>query len=295
MERTDYRAVIATIGTFDGLHRGHRAVLGMLAQEARTRGLEPLVMTFDRHPLEIIAPGRAPRLIMAPDRRDSLIREAGLPVERLRFDDSVRRMTAAEWMGHLARDRGLKVLVLGYDNTFGCDGVALDADDYRRLGREAGIEVLVAPVIPGCSSSAVRRAVADADFDKAAGILGRRFSVRGEVVHGRELGRTIGVPTANVEVDARLLLPPRGVYAVSVPVGGREWKGVANIGFAPTVTDGSASGLEVHIDGFDGDLYGREIEVAFHRRLRDELKFPSIGALREQIEADLAAMRACKD
>lgn len=283
---------IVTVGTFDGLHRGHRLVLDTLMNEARTRGLRPLVITFDRHPLEVVAPERAPFLVMDPDRRDGMIASLGPEVERVRFTEALRRMTAAEWFRHLADGYGAEALVLGYDNTFGCDGVALGAEDYRRVGAGAGVDVIVAPAEPGCSSSAVRRALDAGKTEEAAAILGRPFSIGGRVEHGREIGRTIGVPTANIALSPRQQLPAPGVYVARVPLDGRTWPAVANIGRAPTVTPGNRLGLEVHIDGFDGDLYGREIEVRFGRRLRGECRFPSIGALREQIEADIASMRA---
>lgn len=282
---------IVTIGTFDGLHRGHHEVIRTLLAEADCRGLTPTVMTFDRHPLETVAPERAPRLLSGIERRDKQLKEAGVEVVRLEFTDELRQISAKEWMTRLAHNYGAEAIVIGYDNTFGSDGADLTIADFRRLGEETGVEIIEAPAIPGCSSSAARRAIAAGDTSSAQKILGRPFCVSGRVEHGRGIGRTIGVPTVNLSTDPRQLLPLEGVYAATVAAPDGEFLAVVNIGRAPTLTDGTSLALEAHLLNFDGDLYGKTIEVKFGPRLRDEMKFPSVEALKLRIEADIEAAR----
>ena len=282
-----------TVGTFDGVHRGHQTVLRMLREESARLGLAPLVVTFDRHPLEIVAPERAPGLIMDPDSRDALIRGCGVEVERVAFTEDVRRMTAAEWMRRLVGEYGASMLLLGYDNTFGSDGMVMTSDDFRAEGQRIGLRVEVAPAVAGCSSSAVRKALAAGDTMLAASILGRPFSIRGVVGRGRQLGRTIGMPTANVEASPRQLVPAPGVYAARacVPLSGKTavYDAVVNVGTSPTVTDCGVMRIEAHLLGFSGDLYDREIRIEFGTKIRDERKFHSLDDLRAQIEADIRA------
>lgn len=282
-----------TVGTFDGVHRGHQTVLRMLREESARLGLAPLVVTFDRHPLETVAPERAPGLIMAPDSRDALIRGCGVEVERVAFTEDVRRMTAAEWMRRLVGEYGASMLLLGYDNTFGSDGMVMTSDDFRAEGQRIGLRVEVAPAVAGCSSSAVRKALAAGDTMLAASILGRPFSIRGVVGRGRQLGRTIGMPTANVEASPRQLVPAPGVYAARacVPLSGKTavYDAVVNVGTSPTVTDCGVMRIEAHLLGFSGDLYDREIRIEFGTKIREERKFHSLDDLRAQIEADIRA------
>lgn len=304
---------VATVGTFDGVHRGHRLILDTLKSEGNRRGLAPLVLTFDRHPLEVIAPGRAPGMIMSPDDRDALLRSFGTEVIRLEFNDSLRSLTAAEWLSRMAREYDVKALVLGYDNTFGSDCLSLSTDDYIRLGREAGIEVIPAAALPGCSSSAIRRTLSVGDTAHAAEILGRPYSLKGPVGHGRQLGRTIGIPTANLNIPSNLLIPAPGVYAATASLpSSRQYPAVTshpltdcapgkateqpdyipavvNIGHAPTVTDNGPLTIEAHLIGFHGNLYDQTITLTFGPRLRDERRFPDISALQTQLQADINA------
>lgn len=283
---------VVTVGTFDGVHRGHMEVIRTVRALADKFGLRPLVVTFDRHPLEIVAPERAPGLIMDVDARDEILREAGMEVLRVEFTEALRRKTAAEWMRELAEEHGARRVVLGYDNTFGSDGRGMTFDDYRRTGMSLGIEVDLADAVPGCSSSAVRHAVINGDMEKSAWILGRPFTLSGVVAHGREIGRTIGVPTANVVVPDRQLLPAAGVYAASVITpAGVVCPAVVNVGRCPTVTEHGPVTVEAHILDFEGDLYGRNLKLTFLRHLRDERKFSGLDALQRQIARDIEEAR----
>ena len=228
---------------------------------------------------------------MTEEERGRHIRNEAIRTVHVPFTRELSRLTAAEWMKRL-RDRfGAKAVVIGYDNKFGSDGRTLTFEDYRRLGQSLGMDVIEAPEMEGFSSSAVRKAVAEGQMTKAREILGRPFYITGEVIKGRQLGRTIGVPTANVEPDNRQLIPASGVYRGSVETGGKIYKAVINVGSNPTVSESGSTRIEAHMLGFSGNLYGREIKISFDGRLRDEKKFESLEALKRQISRDIEALR----
>lgn len=286
---------IVTVGTFDGVHLGHRAVLECLRSRGEALSLRPVAVTFDRHPLEVVAPSRAPGLITDIDRRDDMIRDYGAEVHRVAFTESVRDMKSADWLALLKDELGMKALVVGYDNTFGSDGRGMTCDDYRRLGDALGIEVTEAPYMEGCSSSAVRRALGAGDVAGAAAILGRPYMIEGKVTEGSRIGRTLGVPTANLAVDQRLMLPVRGVYAATaVTSDGGRYAAVVNIGVNPTVTDKKELKVEAHLLGYSGNLYGTRLALEFISRMRDERKFGSLAELKEALHADISARRLCE-
>ncbi|MDE6443963.1 MAG: riboflavin biosynthesis protein RibF [Muribaculaceae bacterium] len=279
----------AAVGTFDGIHLGHAEVLRVVREEAEKRGLEPIAVTFDRHPLTLIAPERAPAAITTTERKEKLIRKNGIRPLVLPFNEDMRSTTAYEWMRLLHDNYGVRLLVVGYDNTFGSDGVNLSIADYREMGREIGIEVMEAPYVAGVSSSAVRKAVAAGDIAEAREMLGRPFSISGIVVEGNRLGRTIGFPTANLQPTPGIVVPGKGVYAAkAILPDGSVADAMVNIGVRPTIRRGNAPTIEAHIIGWKGDLYGQRIRLEFYARLRDEQQFNSIDALRKQLKTDLA-------
>lgn len=280
---------VATVGTFDGVHRGHRAVLQTVKRIADAEGLRPAVITFDRHPLEVVALERAPKRLMTPADEAATLASLGLEVEVIPFTRELMGLSAGEWMERMARDMGVRTLVVGYDNTFGRDGIDMSVADYIRLGRLHGIEVVKAPIVPGISSSAIRRAVGEGRVEKAAGMLGRPYSLEGTVEQGNRLGRTIGFPTANLRPEAGRLVPANGVYSAdAILPGGERRRAVVNIGVRPTVGDNLRPTVEAHIIGWHGDLYGKELTLEFLRHLRDERRFDSLDSLKRQIEADTA-------
>lgn len=279
---------IATIGTFDGLHTGHRKVLEMLKNQAAVRGLRPLVITFDRHPLETIQPDRAPGLILNPSQKINELWKEGLELYIVEFTPEVASTTACEWMKKLRDEWGVGVLVVGYDNTFGSDGLDMDIDDYVRLGKEVGIEVIEAPLEKGVSSSRIRRLIAEGKIQEANAILGRPFMISGRVVHGEALGRKLGFPTANVKPTYRAQLPLAGVYeAEALLDGGGSAKAVVNVGSKPTVGSNGAPTIEAHLIDFNSDLYDKRISLRFKQFMRPEICFPDLEALRSRIEKDV--------
>ena len=294
---------VATVGTFDGVHRGHQAVLAEIVRRARARGLASLVVTFDPHPLEVVNPAAAPRLLTLPDEKRELVTALGLDrVELVRFTPALARLAPEQFVRDVLRAQyRMQELVLGYDHGFG-RGRSGDVELVRRLAREQGfaVEVVGAVTEDGqpVSSSVIRTAVAHGDLDPARRWLGRAYSLRGVVERGAGRGRTIGIPTINLTTpDPRKLLPPDGVYAVRVELQGKreegrgKYGGMMNQGSRPTFGV-HARGLEIHLFDFTGDLYGATVTVEWVRRLRDVQTFPSRQALADQIERDALAARA---
>lgn len=286
---------IAVVGMFDGLHAGHRFLLEQLQSEGVDRGLHPLAVTFANHPLEIIAPGRAPLLLSTPDEKSSLFAGTGVEAEIIPFDDSLRLTSASDFLHMLARRYNVQAMMLGFNNRFGHDAPR-DFDTYRRLALSHGIELLQAPELTigdrHISSSAIRVLLAcEGDAGTAATMLTRPYSLAGIVAGGRQIGRTIGFPTANISLgDARKLIPKTGVYAaVATCRNGMAYPSVVNIGHRPTVEKSAAAPLsvEAHLIGFDGDLYGQQLGLGFIARIRLEQRFPDLEALRCQIEDDV--------
>ncbi|MBD5343211.1 MAG: riboflavin biosynthesis protein RibF [Bacteroides sp.] len=269
----------AVIGVFDGVHRGHQFLLEQLKTEAERRDYQPVALTFDRHPLELVNPGAVPARICSLQERLELLRRAEVEPIVLEFTPELRAMSAREFCAFI-RTLGVDLLLMGFNNRIGSD---------RKRGTELidePIEIIVARELPegGVSSSAVRKSVGQGDMELAAKLLGRPFVIEGKVVTGRQIGRTIGFPTANIQPsEANALMPPIGVYAGEVD--GRP--AVINIGRRPTVNNGNDVTIEVHILDFQGDLYGRHLRVEFLRRLRPEMKFSGFDELKAQIQKDI--------
>lgn len=286
-----------TIGTFDGVHRGHRLVLDVLKEEAAKRGLRPTAITFDRHPLDLICPERSPGNLLTVARKEQLIREEGVEPMVMAFSDKLRRMRAYEWLDYIHRKYDVRLLVLGYDNTFGSDGIDLTLHDMEAMGEAIGIEIVESPEVAGVSSSRVRKAVRGGNLAEAAGMLGHLPEIEGTVISGFHVGTDIGFPTANIQTIKGSVLPRHGVYAARAYVDGSAevWPAMVNIGVRPTF-DGTAqssghSTVEAHLIGMkDTPLYGRRMRLEFQERLRDERRFPSLEALKAQLEEDRMAV-----
>lgn len=296
----DYRPVpcAATIGSFDGVHVGHCAMLSELRRSASAVGLPVMAVTFARHPRLLFDGNCEPFLLSGNDDKASLLASAGADiVVELDFDTQMAGMDAARFMKEVLKERlGVELLAVGYDHHFGkpCDGEGFDS--YVRYGRELGIDVIrLAPYLVdgvAVSSSVVRRALSAGDVEAACRFLGRRYGFDGVVVHGAGIGRNLGFPTANiVPLEEMTLLPADGVYEVCAIVAGTCRKGVMNIGVKPTVSGSRLRTIEVHILDFSADIYGKEVRVDVVRRLRGEQFFDSIDALRAQIGVDVARVR----
>lgn len=294
----NHNTYCATIGFFDGVHRGHQFVIARLRNMACEAGMQSMVITFDRHPRQTVDAAYAPRLITPHDEKLRLLKATGIDrIEVLAFDKAMAAMSARDFMRCVLRDRlGVARLLIGYDNRFGHNR-AEGFDDYVCYGRELGIEVVqnTPTDVDGMrvSSSLVRRLLAHGDVDGAAVCLGRPYALEGIVQHGYEEGRKMGFPTANILPDCDMQIVPRGgVYATRLSAEGGQWMAsVTNIGSNPTFGR-TRQTIESHVICFDGNLYGRRVRLEFCRRLRDERKFDSVDELRRQIERDCAEAEA---
>lgn len=271
---------VATIGMFDGVHRGHQFVLQHVVDEARQRGLQSMAITFDKS---------GPQTLTPLDQKRLLLTKTGIDrIEVLTFNDALKQMTAREFMQQELRDRlGVKVLLTGYDNRFGHNRTE-GFDDYVRYGQELGIEVLQLPQEGEISSSIIRQLVVEGAISKANELLGNPYTILGSVEHGEHIGTKLGYPTANlVLVDDSQLIPAAGVYAVKIRMENSvEWKhGMMNIGMRPTF-DGQSQTLEVNVFRLKENLYGQQLQVAFFERLRGEQRFDNIEALKAQLQQD---------
>ena len=288
---------VLTIGAFDGLHLGHQAVLRHVIGKARESGLPATVVTLEPLPREYFAPLDAPPRLMSFREKFEGLRALG--IDRLllvRFDDTMRNTEAVEFIEAVfVNGLSARHIVVGDDLRFGRDGGG-DFELLKGLGRKHGFDVEDTATLllhdDRVSSTRIRQLLSNGDFAAAESLLGRPYSIVGKVVYGRQLGRTLAAPTANLELH-RLRTALAGVYAVKVrKVGSAEWlPGVANVGTRPTVDDSIKAILEVHILDFDQDIYGQRIEVQFHEKLRDEQKFESVDVLREHIHRDIETAR----
>lgn len=294
--RPQLRGCVATIGNFDGVHRGHQAILRRLRERSQELALPSCVIIFEPQPREFFDPATAPaRLVRLRDKLALLADEGVDRVVCLAFNQRLRSLSASEFVDTvLVAGLGIRHLEVGDDFRFGCDRRG-DFAFLQQAGLARGFTVEAAQTVElnglRVSSTQVRNALAHADFASAERLLGRPFSISGRVLHGQKLARQLGTPTANVQLKRRRV-PLTGVYLVSVKIAGSDWPGVANIGVRPTVQGDGNAHLEVHVLDFAGDLYGRRLTVVFHQKLRDEQRFASLEALKSAIHADIAAARA---
>jgi riboflavin kinase/FMN adenylyltransferase len=290
------RKVCVAIGVFDGVHLGHQQVIRQTLADAGQHEALAVVITFDRHPSAVVAPTRVPPLIYSLPQKLRAIAALGVDATWvIRFDEAFSGQTGEQFIRALARDFGhLHSVCVGSEFIFGhkrSGNVAL----LRQLGEELRFIVhgLAAVSLDGqvVSSTRIREAIRAGQLDAAGQMLGRGYSLAGPVIRGDQVGRQLGFPTANVDVHG-LVLPPNGVYAAHASAGGKLFRAVVNIGLRPT-RDKPAPSLhvEAHLLDFEGDLYGKELEIAIVEKLREEQKFPSLGGLKAQIARDVEHAR----
>ena len=290
--KADHKGCVLSIGNFDGVHLGHKLVLSRLAIEAKRLNLPSTALIFEPQPAELFQNNKAPARLSRL--RDKYRQLSTLSLDRLlclSFSTDFANMSADEFIQSLLVERlGVKFLVVGDDFRFGCKRQG-DFELLKKAGEKSGFEVVDTQSLmqenARVSSSQIRHALSVGELKKAALMLGRKFSVSGRVCHGKKLGRTIGVPTANVSLK-RKVSPVSGVFVVSVlGLDNATHYGVANIGNSPTVKNDKQAQLEVHIFDFNQDIYGRYIEVVLEQQLRQEIKFDSFEQLKFQIEKDI--------
>ena len=291
------RPSVATIGFFDGVHRGHRYLIEQVCAVAAGRGLASSVVTFPVHPRKVMQADYHPKLLTTCDEKVSLLAKTGVDYcMMLDFTPEIARLSAREFMSILKDRYQIQALVVGYDHRFGHNR-SEGFEDYVHDGRELGMEVLLARAYSysketsvtevTVSSSAIRGLLQEGNVSEAAEYLGYDFFLDGTVVGGYQVGRKIGFPTANLRVsDSDKLIPCDGVYAVRVCVEGKEYGGMLSIGYRPTLENGPDRSIEVHIFRFDADIYQQPMRLSFVRRTRPELKFDSIEELIAQLHRD---------
>lgn len=297
IEDKDRQPCVATIGFFDGVHRGHQFLIDEVKTEAAKAGLQSLVITFDRHPRQVLQQSYQPQLLTTLDEKLRLLSLTGIDdIYVLHFTQDMAALTAKEFMSQILHDKlQVRKLVIGYDNRFGHNRTE-GFDDYVQYGRDLGIEVIQAHPfeISGVkvSSSVVRAFLNGGEVEMAKRCLGRPFMLSGTVVRGFQEGRKMGFPTANLQTAEGLLIPADGVYAVKVKVcdTGKWLPAMTNIGTRPTF-HGTARTLETHIFDFDRDIYGAPMTVGFIRRIRGERMFDGEQALAEQLRKDEQEIR----
>ena len=281
---------VATIGTFDGVHRGHQYVVRQVVSQARQRGLESVVLTFPNHPLQVLQDGFQPQMLTLPQEKERHLLLTGIDqVEMMPFTQALAQMKAYDFMRDVLKEHlHVQVLMMGYDNHFGHDSHGFA--DYVHYGEKLDMEVV------GCeelvseqriSSTAIRHALLHGAVEDAHRLLGYHYELEGEVVQGFQNGRKFGYPTANLQVASCKLIPENGAYLVATTHG----YGMLNVGTRPTLHNGQQRSIEVHIFDYEGDLYGQTLTVKLLRHLRQEREFDTIESLHRQLIADESQCR----
>ncbi|MCS7085568.1 MAG: bifunctional riboflavin kinase/FAD synthetase [Bacteroidia bacterium] len=286
---------VVTIGSFDGVHLGHRKILRRLVDLAKAGEGESVVVTFEPHPRHVLFPEDEPlKLLNTLEEKLRLLQETGVDkVWVIEFTPEFSKISYHDFIvRYLVEQLGAYVVVVGYDHRFGKNRTG-GLDELRQYARDYRFRVEEIPAFQidesNVSSTKIRRALSEGDVVRAAKYLGYRYPISGRVLQGRKLGRTIGFPTANLDVSPVKLLPAVGVYAVWASVeGGAEHPAMMNIGFRPTVSDDASPSVEVHLIGVDEDLYNRTLTVRLVARLRDEIAFPSLEDLKNRLMQDRA-------
>jgi riboflavin kinase / FMN adenylyltransferase len=284
-----------TIGVFDGVHRGHQQIIRRMVAGAHENGVPAVVLTFDPHPARIFGRGEI-KLLTLPDERAELLAAMGVDIVVTHpFDRSFADTTAFEFMRLVEKHLGVSHLVLGYDATVGRNREG-NAARLREIGQELGYTIEVVTALSDesgvISSTEIRKLIATGNVTDAARLMGHPYTLHGPVVSGDQRGRTIDVPTANIEYSVDKLIPANGIYACWAYLNGQKYCAAVNIGFNPTFTpDKKTANVEAHLLDFKREIYGEEVGLEFVARLRDELRFDSVNALLEQIWKDIDETR----
>ena len=284
-----------TIGVFDGVHRGHQAILNRLTAGAHVNGAPAVLLSFHPHPANVLG-GRDIRLLTTPEERADLLASLGVDaIITMPFDRSIAETSARDFMAQLKEHLGLTHLLVGYDFALGKNREG-NAQRLAELGLEMGYRVDVVPALGDesgvISSTEIRKLISVGNVTEAAKLLGRNYSLSGPVIHGDGRGRRINIPTANIGYPDSKILPPNGIYACWAHIGAERFMAATNIGINPTFTpDKRTVNVEAHLLDFDRDIYGQNVIIEFVSRLRDELKYDSVDALVKQIHKDIEETR----
>lgn len=283
-----------TLGTFDGVHLGHRSILNVLHSTAVARRLRSILITFEPHPQLVLRPHRIPelKLLTTTEEKLELLKASSVDVCLvMKFTADIASMTGETFVQKiLFESLGMRVCILGHDHAFGKNRSA-HYDTVKNLGRQLGFDVVrIEPVQPSgqlISSTVIRNLIREGDVAKANGFLGRPYGISGAVIEGAKRGRQIGFPTANIDVPDHKLVPKNGVYACLARIGDQSIKAMVNIGVRPTFNNVALPTVEAHLLDWSGNLYGMRLELLFLERIRDERRFESVDALRDAIQDDV--------
>lgn len=286
----DRKPTVLTVGNFDGIHLGHQKMIKKIVQEAKKHSHQSAIITFVNHPAQVIRPHKCPLRITPNDFRIQLFEALGIDeLYILEFSTEFSGQSTSHFLEHLSESLKIERILMGHDAAIGKNREG-DFPHMKKLGESLHFIVDEFPPVlyneEIVSSTRVRKAIAEGDFSLARHLLGRPYSIYGKVVTGKGRGKTIGFPTANMDVTG-LCLPPLGVYAVDVKIGKESYRGIANLGYAPTLKNSDHVSLEVHLFDFQQSLYDQSIEVVFKKFIRPEMKFSSVEALIEQIQKDV--------
>ncbi|OGO39342.1 MAG: riboflavin biosynthesis protein RibF [Chloroflexi bacterium RBG_16_57_8] len=289
------RDMVLTIGVFDGVHLGHKHLLSRLKELAREHRALSCVVTFRRHPQELLAPEASLPYLTSLEQKINLIKAEGVDaVVALTFDEELAGLSARQFIVLLKKHLRMRALLIGSDFALGKDREG-SPEELQRIGRDMGFPVTVVPPLriadEVVSSTAVRQALAAGDMSRVVRLTGRPYSIKGTVVAGTGLGRQLGFPTANLKIDARCAIPADGVYATFTRMDARAYESVTSIGLRPTFS-GKERTVETYVLDFEGDVYGRDVTIDIIERLREEKKFASAGELKRQITLDIEKSRA---
>lgn len=283
---------VATIGFFDGVHKGHQYLINQLKEIAKEKNLKSAVITFPVHPRKVLDADYQPMSLSEKDEKLSMLRKTNVDYcILLPFSKEMALLSAFDFMKLLHESYNIKILLIGYDHKFGHDRRE-NFNDYTRYGDELGMKVIHAKELnkgeTGISSSVIRRLITEGNIEEANLLLGYNYFIKGKVIDGHKIGRKIGFPTANILFDnSERILPHKGVYAVYVDMSEkREMKGMINIGCRPTIENGNDISIEVNIFDFNDNIYGKEIKIEFISFIRPEHKFPDINSLMKQLQID---------
>lgn len=285
-----YSPWCVALGSFDGVHLGHRKLIELVMDEAKLHGTGSMVYTFMTHPRKILAPQKHIYLITDNRKRAEILDDMGIDLLFLEDFNKVREMSAEDFVKKILIEvLNTKCVVVGYNYRFGCKGEG-NADTLKYYGEKYNFKVNVVQAVEinghTVSSSFIRHIIRSGNVEKVPDYLGRKFSIHGRVIYGKQNGEIMGIKTANLEVKRDITLPHKGVYHTTTSVRGKTYKSISNIGFNPTFEGGSLS-VETHIIDFCEDIYNEEIEVFFLRRIRDEIRFRSMEELVVQIRKDI--------
>lgn len=278
------------LGSFDGVHLGHRKLIKLLLEESRLCGTGSMVYTFHTHPRKILMPDKHIYLITDNKKRAEIIENMGVEMLYLEDFNAIKEMSTEDFVKDILVSRfNVKSVVVGYNYRYGIKGEGTAAS-LKEYGEKYGFNVIIVDAVEvnghTVSSSLIRHIIRSGNVDKVAEYLGRDFSVHGEVIYGRQNGEVMGIKTANIDVKKDITLPKKGVYYTTTKVSGMFYKSITNIGFNPTF-NGESLSVETHLIDFCDDIYGEEIEIFFHKHRRDEIKFNSMDELVKQIKSDI--------